>query len=413
MSGIYRFGEFRLDTARRLLERGEAPVTLTPKAYDLFRSLIENRDRLLTKDELLEKVWPETFVEEGLLKYNVSILRKAMGDQAWIETQPRRGYRFRGEGIAESVAEVRTSVVEKTEVAVQVEAELDTTVRTWRWVAMGVTVAAVASAMLFWPKPGESAVGKLAVLPFQSLSGQTGDREMELGFTDSLITRLAAEGPWLVRPTGAVIGLSGASRDPMAAGQKLDVDAVLAGSLQRSGDRLRLPGPLLRVRDGKHLWTGKFDARLTELFAMEDRIAAEVAQALSVRLRATGNRHSSSQPAVYEQYLSGRQFFLESTVRGTRRASQCFENALQIDPGFAPAYGMLALSYWQLSQRGGGPASDVRDKMWSAANKAVELDPENAEGRTALSIAKMWLEYDWDGGRREYERALELSPRQW
>jgi tetratricopeptide (TPR) repeat protein len=168
----------------------------------------------------------------------------------------------------------------------------------------------------------------------------------------------------------------------------------------------------VRVRDGKNLWAGKFDERLTELFLMEDRIAADVAQALSVRLRAVGDRHASSQPEVYEQYLTGRQFFLEATVRGTRRAIQCFESALQRDPGFAPAYGMLALSYWQVSQRGGGPASEVRDKLWAAANKAVQLDPNNVEGHIALSMAKMWLEYDWDGGRREYERALQLSPRQ-
>src|ERR1041385_2017279 len=108
MNGIYRFGEFRLDPARRRLSCQGEPVVLTPKAFDLLLTLMENRDRLLSKDELLEKVWPGTFVEEGILKYNVSVLRKALGEQNWIETQPRRGYRFAGEVIEESTAGERS-----------------------------------------------------------------------------------------------------------------------------------------------------------------------------------------------------------------------------------------------------------------------------------------------------------------
>ena len=221
----------------------------------------------------------------------------------------------------------------------------------------------------------------MAVLPFQTLTA-AGDRAMELGITDSLITRLGAEGPWLVRPMGAVRGFSGADRDPVAAGRKLEVDAIMDGSLQRSENRLRLTLQLLRVRDGRHLWTGKFDEKVTDLFAMEDRIAAEVAQALSVKLRPAGGRRSSSDPEVYEKYLEGRHYFIETTPAATRRAIQNLEAALQRDSGFAPAYGMLALSYWQLAQRGGARAAEVAEQIRAAANKAVELDPANAEGHT-------------------------------
>ena len=385
-------------------------MVLTPKAFDLLLTLMENRDRLLSKDELLEKVWPGTFVEEGILKYNVSVLRKALGEQNWIETQPRRGYRFAGEVIEESTAGGTVAVVEKTEVAVEVEAEITTASQTWRWVAAGLALAAVALGVMWWRRAAPDAgVRTMAVLPFQTLTA-AGDRAMELGITDSLITRLGAEGPWLVRPMGAVRGFSGADRDPVAAGRKLEVDAIMDGSLQRSENRLRLTLQLLRVRDGRHLWTGKFDEKVTDLFAMEDRIAAEVAQALSVKLRRAGDRRSSSDPEVYEKYLEGRHYFIETTPAATRRAIQSLEAALQRDSGFAPAYGMLALSYWQLAQRGGARAAEVAEQIRAAANKAVELDPANAEGHTALSLAKMWLDYDWDGAKQEYERALQLNP---
>ena len=412
MNGIYQFGEFRLDPTRRQLScRGE-PVLLTPKAFDLLLALLENRGRLLSKDDLLEKVWPETFVEEGILKYNVSVLRKALGDQNWIETQPRRGYRFAGDVIEEGAGESVVAAVERTEVAVEVEAEITAAPQTWRWVAAVGLALAVAAGTIWWRRAaGDNGVRTMAVLPLQSLSA-VGDRDMEMGLTDSLITRLGAEGPWLVRPTGAVRSFSGADRDPVAAGRKLEVDAVMDGSLQRSEDRLRLTLQLLRVRDGKHLWTGKFDQKVVDLFAMEDQIAAEVAQALSVKLRPAGDRRASSDPEVYEKYLEGRHHFIETTPAATRRAIQSLESAIERDPGFAPAYGMLALSYWQLAQRGGARAADVGDSMRAAANKAVELDPSNAEGHTALSMARMWLDYDWDGARQEYERALKLNPHQ-
>jgi DNA-binding winged helix-turn-helix (wHTH) protein/TolB-like protein/Flp pilus assembly protein TadD len=411
MNGIYRFGEFRLDSGRRLLSRNGDPVVLTPKAFDLLLTLLDSRNQLLSKDELLEKVWPETFVEEGILKYNVSVLRKAFGGESWIETQPRRGYRFAGDVVRETAVEI--ALAEKTEVAVEVEAEITGPFRAWHWIAAGVALVAVAAGLVLWSRAGaDTGVHTMAVLPLQSLSAAASDREMELGLTDSLITRLGAEGPWLVRPTGAVRSFSGGDRDPVAAGRKLDVDAVMDGSLQRSDNRLRLTLQLLRVHDGKHLWTGKFDQKLTDLFALEDRIAADVAQALSVKLRPSEGRRTSSDPEVYEEYLEGRHYFIESTPAATQRAIQSLEAALQREPGFAPACGMLALSYWQLAQRGGARTADVQEKLRVAANKAVELDPSNAEGHTALSVAKMWLDYDWDGAKNEYEQALHLNPHQ-
>src|SRR5690349_14607934 len=126
MNGLYRFGEFRLDPSRRTLRRGDEPLPLSPKAFDILLLLIENRSRALSKEELLKNIWPDTFVEEGNLKFNVSVIRKALGDESWIETLPRRGYRFAGEveeiDIAEEGVEVQER--ERTMVQVSLEAEL-------------------------------------------------------------------------------------------------------------------------------------------------------------------------------------------------------------------------------------------------------------------------------------------------
>lgn len=412
MNGLYRFGEFRLDPARRLLSRGDEVLTLAPKAFDMLLVLIENRSRVLSKEELLQTLWPDTFVEEGNLKFNVSVIRKVLGDQPWIETLPRRGYRFAGQ--VEEIADedgmlLAGGVQDRTEVSVSVEAELKPSPMVWRAVAI-IALAAAVGGVFWWRSRPRVEIRSMAVLPFQSIAASGPDREMELGLADSLIGRLGEEGNWLVRPTAAVRNYAGVSRDPVAAGRSLQVDAVMDGSIQRSADRIRLTLQMLRVSDGRQLWAAKFDQKLTDLFSLEDQIAAEVARALQAKppRPSSANSHSAS-PEVYELYLAGRHYFNQEKAP-TRQAIQNFELALQRDPGFAPAHAMLALSYWQLTQRGVAPPQDVRDKMRAAALKAIDLDESRAEGHVALALAKMWLDYDWEGSAKEYKRALELNP---
>jgi DNA-binding winged helix-turn-helix (wHTH) protein/TolB-like protein/Tfp pilus assembly protein PilF len=408
MSNLYSFGEFRLDPARRRLTRAGEPVTLAPKALDILLFLVENRSRALTKEELLQQIWPDTFVEEGNLKFNISVIRKALGGESWIETLPRHGYRFAGEVSELPVEAVAVETRDRTEVKVSVEAELKAPAVRWRIAAMLLLALAV-GAWLWWRGRPRTEIRSLAVLPFQSISAGA-NRDMELGLTDSLIGRLGAEGNWLIRPTASVRSFAGVDRDPVAAGRTLGVDAILDGSIQRSGDRIRLTLEVLRTSDGRHLWTGKFDEKLTDLFAMEDQIAAEVARALRAKLARAANRRAQSQnPEVYELYLVGRHYFYEEKVPG-RQAIQTFEQAIQRDPSFAPAWAMLALSYFQLSQRAAAAPREVAGKMREAAAKAIELDESQAEGHIAMAFAKYWLDYDWAGGQRETRRALELNP---
>lgn len=415
MSSLYSFGEFRLDPAKRALLRGTESVTLAPKAFDLLLVLIENRSRVLTKDELLKAVWPDTFVEEGNLKFNVSVIRKALGEDSWIETLPRRGYRFVGD--VHQISEEETTSAEilgvqvrdRAQVQVSLEAELNPFATLTR-VAIVLLILAAVGGFIWWRAHPRQEIRSMAVLPFQSFAASGADRQMELGLTDSLIGRLGSEGNWLVRPTASVRSYAGVDRDPVAAGRTLQVDAVLDGSIQRSNDRIRLTLQMLRVSDGRHLWTGKFDEKLTDLFSLEDQIAVEVARALSARApRQAASKSRSASPEVYELYLTGRHYFNEEKAR-TREAVRNLELAVQKDPGFAPAYGMLSLSYWQLSQRGVEASQEIRDKMRAAALKAVELDDASAEGHVAMAFAKMWLDFDWDGSEKERKRALELNP---
>ena len=402
---MYTFGPFRLDPGRRTLLRDREPVPLAPKAFDLLLALVENRSRALSKEELLQLVWPDTFVEEGNLKFNVSVIRKALGDESWIETLPRRGYRFSGQ--VQEVQEIAAEVTDRAEVTVAVEAEVTPLSRRWR-IAVAALVLVGSAAAVAWRLRPEPGVRSIAILPFQSIAGA--DREMELGLTDSLIGRIGAEGSWIVRPTAAVRSYAGVERDPVAAGRTLAVDAVLDGTLQRSGDRIRLRLQLLRISDGRRLWTAQFDENLTDLFALEDQIAAKVSQSLRTKpLQPAAAKTHSASPEVYQLYLAGRQYFDEEKAQ-SRQAVRNFEMAVERDPGFAPAYAMLALSYWQLSQRGVAAPRDVREKVREAARKAVELDDSRAEGHVALAFVRMWLDYDWTGSESEFRRAIELNP---
>jgi DNA-binding winged helix-turn-helix (wHTH) protein len=273
---LYAFGPFLLDTReRRLLRDGEV-VPRTLKAFELLQVLVENQGHLLQKEELLRRVWPDAIVEENNLTVTISALRKALGegptDRQYIETVPRRGYRF--------VADLRASA-ESTEAARSPQE------RRARAFALRAMVLAAAAALAWvWKRSTPAAIAvpvrSMAVLPFRSL---TNDGEyLGLGMADALITRLGRTKLLLVRSTGTVQKYTVPGLDPVAAGRDLQVDSVLEGSIQTAGDRLRTTVRLLRVSDGSTLWAGTFDERLTDIFSVQDQVSQRVAGALALEL---------------------------------------------------------------------------------------------------------------------------------
>jgi len=403
----YAFGPFLLDTReRRLLRDGEV-VPLTLKAFDLLQILVENRGHLLHKEELLRRVWPDAIVEENNLTVTISALRKALDegptDRQYIETVPRRGYRF--------VADFRASA-ESTEAARSPQAR-----RAHAFALRAMVLAALAAvAALAWvwkrSTPATAVpVRSMAVLPLRSL---TSDGEyLGLGMADALITRLSGM-KLLVRSTGAVQKYTVPGLDPLVAGRDLQVESVLEGSIQTAGDRLRTTVRLLRVSDGSTLWAGTFDERLTDIFSVQDQVSQRVAGALALELteaqRSLLTRRDTRDSEVYQLYLKGRFFWNKRSRDGFERGVSCFRQAVEKDPAYALAYSGLADSYLGLTYYHYASPQAAMPRARAAALKALEIDDSLAEAHASLAHVKTNYEWDWTGGERLWRKAIALEP---
>ena len=324
---LYEFGPYRVDAVKRVLLRDGQPVPVTSKVFDTLLVLVQRSGQVLQKDELMKALWPDTIVEENNLTQQISMLRKALGERAgdhrYVVTVPGRGYSFVAsvkevwDHRAESMPEAHT----RSQVIVDAESELEpqergkpeeektdlssavTAITTARRRRMSLTlmvalIALVAGlGVLFsyrWiegkAKLREtSALGKsIAVLPFKDLSTRSSDNSLGTGLTDTLIARLSNIPQISVRPTSAVIKYAGENWDARAAGRELGVDSVLEGTVQRSGDRVRVTAQLVSVRDGSALWAQSFDGSFTDIFVMQDSFSEQIARAIMLKLGGDG-----------------------------------------------------------------------------------------------------------------------------
>lgn len=432
LSGSYEFGPFRLDVMKRLLFRDGRPLTLTSRLFETLLALVENNGRLVEKDELMSKLWPDTVVEEANLTVNVSALRKILGESAkehlYIVTVPGRGYRF--------VADVREMprepiYLEPQRSALEAEhlgseATRSSVLTRWRRhkYLIGVLLLAMTAALVwyFWSAGRHAKVDdgtafkSLAVLPFRILDGADTDEYLGIGMTDALITRLSGLKRVSVRPTSAVLKYSRSGVDPAASGRELEVDAVLEGSIRKAGDTVRVTVQLVSVQSGAQLWASKFDEKASDVFTVEDRVSARVSEELTLNL--TGDerkrlaRRYTENTEAYQAYLRGRFFWARDRPDMLRKAIEYFQQAIKIDPDYALAYSGLADSYSGLGnvRVGVQPPNEVMPQAKAAALKALELDETLAEAHASLGSIRMRYDLDWSSAEKEYKRAIELNP---
>ena len=431
-NSIYQFGPFQLDATEQILTRESKPVALTGKAFQTLLVLVENSGHTVTKDDLLSRVWPDTFVEELTLAQNISTLRKALGDDKsdskYIQTVPRRGYRFVASVIQldESHATPPTNIPAKekqlhsddtADVSSRRQERQSSRLR-WAIALVGLSVLAVAAGIYLFRVntrnvDQDAQVRSIAVLPFQPLSGDS-DEALQLGMADALITKLSNIKQIVVRPTSSILKYSNATQDPLAAGREQMVDSFLEGKVQRSGERIRITVQLIRVSDGKPLWADTFDETFTNIFAVQDSISQQVAQRLVAQLtgeeqRQLAKRYTNNTEA-YQLYVKGRFFWNKFDEDGLKKAIDYFKQAIAIDPNYALAYAGLSVSYGVQGAIGVlPPAQTWTDAKWTA-EKAVALDDSLAEGHSALGGLKLLYEWDWPAADRELKRALELNP---
>jgi DNA-binding winged helix-turn-helix (wHTH) protein/TolB-like protein/tetratricopeptide (TPR) repeat protein len=459
---LYEFGEFRLDPGERLLLRDGHPVPLTPKAFDVLTVLVQRSGHLVEKRELLEAVWPGSFVEEGNLSVMVCALRKAFGDHrdhAYIETVSKRGYRFAadvrliecvpfapvpisapgalrssvGAQLPPAVVEVRTAELASSSSDWTQPHPSDSPLHRWLrpkddnrllWVVMAL-VPIIATGTFLWRKitsesrpvavASQTALARsLAVLPFTMIGENGDDIYLGLGISDAVTTRLGNTRKIVIRSTSSMERYVGAARDPQAAGQEQKVDAVLDGRIQRSGDRIRLTVQLIRVSDGTQIWGDSFDEKYTNILAVEDAVSEHVAR--SIRLELTGAEQMrlierpTENSEAYQAYVKGRYFWNKRTTDGLQKGLQYFQEAVALDPAYMQAYVGIADSYAMLGLFTVMPPKIAFPKAKQAANKALEMDPQLADAHATLGFIAFY--YDWDGlaAENEFRRALLDDP---
>lgn len=422
---FYQFGPFQLNVSERLLLRDGKPVPLPPKDFDMLLVLVENGGRVLEKDELMRRVWPDSFVEEANLSHHVFTLRKALGEveggSKYIETVPRRGYRF--------VADVNVVRNESGDPEPRQSAESDSkgqtgitrsaATKTLPIILIACAVAAgLGIASYIWlngrtTTDETAAIKSIAVLPFKPLVADARDESLELGMADALITRLSNLRNIIVRPTSTVRRYSDLSQDPVAAGKELGVEAVLEGSIQRLDERVRVTVRLVSVGDGSSLWADTFDETVTDIFKIQDRISEQVAQALRLELtraeKTLLSRHDTNSSAANQSYMMGRYHWSRSNPEGWLKAVEYFNRAVEQDPNYALAYTGLADAYVSLAFDV-LPQGEAVVKAKESALKALELDSSLAEAHVSLGRIKAYFEWAWEDAEREFKQAIELDP---
>ena len=410
----YNFGAFGIAAGKRLLLKNGEPVALTPKAFDTLLYLVENRGRVVSKDELMTAVWPDTVVEENNLNQNISTLRRVLGenpgDNQYIATVPGKGYQF--------VAEVEKKGIGTADKAGDGIAHSGK--RKWLVAAFGVLVGlGIAWAgYQTWTRHSGSedpgSVRTLAVLPFKPLVAAGGNEVLEMGMADTLITKLNGVSELQVRPVAVVRRFTDAGEDPVVVGRELRVDAVLDGSIQQYGQRIRMTVRLVRTKDGKQIWSNKFDEDAGDIFALQDSVSERVAQELTGKLtseeQARLRKRYTDDTQAYELYLKGSYFWEKRTPEGTTKAIDYFEQALARDPKYALAYTGIANCYSAMPISNDVPSPEAFSKAKEAAKRALEIDPDLAEAHVSLAYANYFFDWDWEGSRKEYTRALSINP---
>jgi DNA-binding winged helix-turn-helix (wHTH) protein/tetratricopeptide (TPR) repeat protein len=387
----FEFGPFHLDLSERLLLRNGKAVPLAPKVFDTLSILVENSGHILEKDELMTKLWPDTFVEESSLSQNIFQLRKVLAedtpDLQYIETIPKRGYRFS--------ADV-TEIMRDDDVA----------------------ASPYLTNARFLIKEGETSltVKSLAVLPFKPLGKEKADEYLGLGMADATIIKLSGLRQLLVLPTSTVIRYTGRRNNTLTLGRKLNVDAILDGTVQHADDRVRVTVQLICLESGKTIWSGKFDEHFTDIFAVQDSISEQVAGALALRITGTERkrlrkRHTENTEA-YQMYLMGLFFWKKRTKDGLIKAVAYFQQAIKEDPSYALAYALLADSYFWIaySEVDTATRKERFEQSRSNALKALELDPFVAEAHAVLGTVKVKHDRDPAGAEKSFERAIALNP---
>jgi TolB-like protein/DNA-binding winged helix-turn-helix (wHTH) protein/Tfp pilus assembly protein PilF len=421
-SVVLRFGVFEVDLRSGELRKQGVRIKLQELPFHILTVLLQRPGAVVTRKELREGNWPaDTFVDfDNSLNTAINKLREALGDSAdnprFIETLPRRGYRFiapvDGLGTSPDIQDIRPPVK-----ALQAAPSL-------RWLIalllLVILVAALSAWKVFYIRDRKTVykraprIHALAVLPLTNLSGDLTQEFFSDGMTDALITDLAKMGSVKVISRTSVMRYKKTDKSLPEIARELNVDAIVEGTVQRSGDHVRITAQLINGSTDRHLWAGSYDRELRDVLALQNDVAMGIARQVETALGPQSSSPLSARPVaptVYENYLKGRfELHKAGTPAELKEALRQFQTALDADATFAPAYVGLAATHSELATVFfGEPPYEARPKVLAAAGKALELDPQLVEAHVVLAdtLAEDWR---WPEAEAEYKRAIELNP---
>jgi TolB-like protein/Tfp pilus assembly protein PilF len=384
----YKFGPFRLDPGERSLTRSGRNVPLTEKAFETLLMLVRHSGHIVKKEELMKVVWPDTFVEESNLSQNIFKLRKVLSESGrrhrYIETVPRRGYRF--------VASVKESPDRGSE--------------GWprRLIIDGRAEAQTENKI----------INSIAVLPFANSNNVPTLEYLSDGVAESIINNLSRLPRLKVMARSTTFRYRGPEVDAWKVGRKLNVGAVLTGRICKFGRNIVTGAELVDTTDGSQVWGEKYQHPFSNILAVQEEIAREVAQKLRLKLSREeelllAKRHTNS-PEAYRLYLKGRFFLNKRTGEGMKKSTEYFRRAIEADDRYALAYAGLADSIYMQGAYRILPPTETFPMAKKVVINALKLDESLAEAHTSLAHISMIYEWDWVLAEKEYRQAIELNP---
>lgn len=389
---VYEFDRFRLDAAHLMLYENDSPVALAPKVIETLVALVEKRGAVVSKDELMKRLWKDAFVEESNLTQNIYLLRKTLGKaangRAFVETFRRRGYRFNGEisrfrDESETVDEKQTPTI--------------------------------AGQKKFFDDAAQDGFDSLAVLPLKNESADPNAEYLSDGITESIINRLSEISRLRVVARNTAFQYKNQDAiTPQEIGAKLGVRAILTGRVLQHGERLIVRTELVDAINGWQLWGAQYNRRAADVLELQETLAREISESLQVKLtreeqKRLTKRYTESTEA-YHLYIKARHYLNKRLTESIEQAARYFQQAIDVDPTYAPAYNGLADCFPLLSLYGELTPRDVYPKAKAAALKALEIDDRYTKAYNSLGVVKLFYEWDWTGAETAFHQAIELNP---
>ncbi len=448
---IYEFGPFRVDALRRLLLYEGNPVRLPAKAFEILLVLLEEKGRLVEKDELMRRVWPDAVVEENNLTVNISALRRSLsespGEHRYVVTIPGRGYQFVAdvrqhggdharEREEEALANHLSEVSDEPGIAQGRQAggprgvadshplssaeSFASEIKRPKYGVWLVLATLIATAFIvsylgysrYLAGSGKTGITSIAVLPFANKTGDPNAEYLSDGISESLINSLSQLQGVKVIARSSAFTYKGKEVDLKEVANALGVEAILTGRVTQRGDNLLISVELMNASDKTQIWGEQYDRKMSDLLAIQREIAREIVEKLELKVSGEEKgltKHYTESNEAYQLYLKGRFYWNKRTPEALKKSIEYFNQAIEKDPSFALAYAGMADSYVVPAIR--LPPREAMPRAKAAAMRALELDETLAEAHTSLARVLAVYDWDWTSAEKEYKRAIELNPR--